>query len=263
MLFFVAIAASIVALAAWSTARKQGSPSAPLALLFAVALALVGFAQAVVVVPAGHVGVVDLFGRVSPADAEVRPQPREPARADRRRCPSRPRSMKEVMDVPSKEGLTVQLEVSALFHLDPEKAADVYRTVGTELRRDPPGAAVPLGDARRHRPVRGQGALHLGAREAGRGGRHRAAAAWSSRAASWSRTTPLRKLTLPAGLAAAIEEKLARRAGEPAHAVRAHEGAPGGRPQAASRRRASPTSRRSSRPASPTSCCAGRASRPR
>ena len=26
------------------------------------------------------------------------------------------------MDVPSKEGLTVKLEVSALYHLDPEKA---------------------------------------------------------------------------------------------------------------------------------------------
>jgi hypothetical protein len=30
------------------------------------------------------------------------------------------------MDVPSKEGLTVQLELSALFHLNPEKAAQVY-----------------------------------------------------------------------------------------------------------------------------------------
>ncbi len=37
---------------------------------------------------------------------------------------------KEVMDVPSKEGLPVQLEVSALYHLDPDKAGDVYRTVG-------------------------------------------------------------------------------------------------------------------------------------
>ena len=37
---------------------------------------------------------------------------------------------KEVMDVPSKEGLTVKLEVSALYHLDPEKAGDIYKTVG-------------------------------------------------------------------------------------------------------------------------------------
>ena len=34
------------------------------------------------------------------------------------------------MDVPSKEGLSMQVEVSVLFHLDPDKAADVYRTIG-------------------------------------------------------------------------------------------------------------------------------------
>jgi regulator of protease activity HflC (stomatin/prohibitin superfamily) len=38
--------------------------------------------------------------------------------------------LKEVMDVPSKEGLTVQLEASVLYHLNPEKASDVYKTVG-------------------------------------------------------------------------------------------------------------------------------------
>ena len=37
------------------------------------------------------------------------------------------------MDVPSKEGLTMQLEVSVLYHLDPEKAQEVYRTVGEEF----------------------------------------------------------------------------------------------------------------------------------
>lgn len=38
---------------------------------------------------------------------------------------------KEVMSVPSKEGLTVDLEISTLFHLSPGKAVDVYKTVGT------------------------------------------------------------------------------------------------------------------------------------
>ena len=40
---------------------------------------------------------------------------------------------KAVMDVPSKEGLSVQLEVSLIYHLDPEKAAEVYRTVGPDF----------------------------------------------------------------------------------------------------------------------------------
>ena len=34
------------------------------------------------------------------------------------------------MSVPSKEGLTVELEISALYHLDPVKAVEVYKTVG-------------------------------------------------------------------------------------------------------------------------------------
>ena len=34
------------------------------------------------------------------------------------------------MNVPSQEGLGVQLEISLLFKLDPEKANDIYKTVG-------------------------------------------------------------------------------------------------------------------------------------
>jgi prohibitin 1 len=40
--------------------------------------------------------------------------------------------MKEVADVPSKEGLILSLETSLLFQLDPTKAADIYRTVGSD-----------------------------------------------------------------------------------------------------------------------------------
>ncbi len=36
------------------------------------------------------------------------------------------------MSVPSKEGLTIELEISALFHLDSEKAVEVYKTVGPQ-----------------------------------------------------------------------------------------------------------------------------------
>ena len=85
----------------WSTARKQGSPSAPLALLFAVALAFVAFAQAVVVVPAGHVGVVDLFGRVSPQTLKSGLNLVNPL-ARIAKMSVKTQDMKEVMDVPSR-----------------------------------------------------------------------------------------------------------------------------------------------------------------
>ncbi len=206
MLFFVAIAASIVALAAWSTARKQGSPSAPLALLFAVALALVGFAQAVVVVPAGHVGVVDLFGRVSPQTLKSGLNLVNPL-ARIAKMSVKTQDMKEVMDVPSQEGLTVQLEVSALFHLDPEKAADVYRTVGTEYAEillQPQFRSVTRGVTAQYEAR----ALYTSERE-----KLAEAVATELRRLVEPRgitveATPLRKLTLPARLASAIEEKL-------------------------------------------------------
>ena len=38
--------------------------------------------------------------------------------------------LKEVMNVPSKEGLSVQLEISLLFRLDPDNANIIYKTVG-------------------------------------------------------------------------------------------------------------------------------------
>lgn len=39
---------------------------------------------------------------------------------------------KEDMTVPSREGLSVQLEVSAMYRVDPKRAVDLYRTVGLD-----------------------------------------------------------------------------------------------------------------------------------
>src|SRR3990170_2224465 len=206
MLFFIAIAASIVAFVAWSTARKQGAPGAPLALLVAIGLVCVGFAQAVVVVPAGHVGVVDLFGRVSPQTLKSGLNLVNPL-ARIAKMSVKTQDMKEVMDVPSQEGLTVQLEVSALYHLDPEKAADVYRTVGTEYAEillQPQFRSVTRGVTAQYEAR----ALYTSERE-----KLAEAIATELRRLVEPRgvaveATPLRQLTLPPRLAAAIEEKL-------------------------------------------------------
>jgi regulator of protease activity HflC (stomatin/prohibitin superfamily) len=206
MLFFLAILGAVFAVATWSAARRAGSPSAPLALLVAIALTLVGFSQAVTVVPAGHVGVVDLFGRVSTLTLKsglnlVNPLARVV------KMSIKTQDMKEVMDVPSQEGLTVKLEVSALFHLDPEKAADVYRTVGTEYAEillQPQFRSVTRGVTAQYEAR----ALYTSERE-----KLAEAVATELRRLVEPRgitieATPLRKLTLPARLAAAIEEKL-------------------------------------------------------
>lgn len=101
-------------------------------LAFAMLGLVVGVAFGMIrVVPAGSVGVVDFFGHVSPTPLKsginfVNPLARV--------VPMSIRTLedKEVMSVPSKEGLTVELEISALFHLSPEKAAEVYKTVGPQ-----------------------------------------------------------------------------------------------------------------------------------
>jgi regulator of protease activity HflC (stomatin/prohibitin superfamily) len=80
-------------------------------------------------VPAGHVGVKDFFGVVSagtlsPGIRVVFPFTRVV------KMSIQTQEIKETADVPSKEGLIMNLEVSLLYRLDPSKAAEIYKTVG-------------------------------------------------------------------------------------------------------------------------------------
>lgn len=101
-------------------------------LAFAIlGLVVGGLLGSIRVVPAGHVGVVDVFGTVSPTSLKsglnlVNPLAKVISMS------TRTQEDKEVMSVPSKEGLTIELEISALFHLAPEQAVEVYKTVGPQ-----------------------------------------------------------------------------------------------------------------------------------
>jgi regulator of protease activity HflC (stomatin/prohibitin superfamily) len=82
-------------------------------------------------VPAGHVGVKDFFGNVSastlsPGINLVVPMTRVV------RMSVQTQEIKEVAEVPSQEGLILSLETSLLFQVDPAKAVDIYRTVGSD-----------------------------------------------------------------------------------------------------------------------------------
>ena len=81
------------------------------------------------VVPAGHVGVKDLFGRVSP---NVLPPGVHLVFPFTRviKMYIQTLEVKETTEVPSKEGLMMELEGSLLYRLDPAKAAEMYKTVG-------------------------------------------------------------------------------------------------------------------------------------
>lgn len=208
MLFLLAIAGAVVLFRLGSSFRHNPryAPWGSLALPAAAVLTVVALAQATVVVPAGHVGVVDFFGRVS--DNTLKPGVRlvNPlARVIRMSIQTL--EAKEVMDVPSKEGLAMQLEVSALYHLDPEKAGDVYRTVGVDYAKillEPQFRAVARGVTASYEAK----ALYTSERES-------VAAVIASEVRKLVsprgiviEATPLRKLTLPARLLTAIEEKL-------------------------------------------------------
>jgi len=82
-------------------------------------------------VPAGAVGVKDFFGSVSsttlsPGIGMVMPLTSVVPMS------VKTQEIKEVAEVPSQEGLILTLETSLLFQLDPAKAVDIYRTVGSD-----------------------------------------------------------------------------------------------------------------------------------
>jgi prohibitin 1 len=82
-------------------------------------------------VPAGHVGVKDFFGKVSPQVLSPGIRFVIPFTSVVKMS-MQTQEIKEVAEVPSQEGLILNLETSLLFQLDPAKAAEIYRTVGSD-----------------------------------------------------------------------------------------------------------------------------------
>src|SRR5580765_6315787 len=101
-------------------------------LIIAIAIVVVFLiGNPIKVIPAGHVGVKDFFGNVSssvlmPGVRIVFPFTRVI------RMSVKTQEVKETAEVPSKEGLTMDLEGSLLFRLDPTKAPEIYKTIGPD-----------------------------------------------------------------------------------------------------------------------------------
>ena len=109
--------------------RKNGWLPRAVATLVVGGLVVVALLASVAYVPAGHVGVVTLFGRVT---GQVLPEGTHliyPFKTVNRMA-IRTVELKEAASVPSEEGLIITLDTSLLFRLDPQKAAEIYRTVG-------------------------------------------------------------------------------------------------------------------------------------
>lgn len=98
----------------------------------AVVLSLVlMFASFVRVVPAGQAGVVDIFGSVDMQQRQAGINLVNPF-AKLVLFDIQTQEKKEGMLVPSKEGLTMQVDISILYRLMPEKASVIYKTVGAD-----------------------------------------------------------------------------------------------------------------------------------
>lgn len=136
MLFILTLIIAIGALFAWLSARRKITVERNLlyrtpARVAAAACVLFGIAsltQTFTIVPAGHVGVVNFFGIVKPQTLPAGINFVNPL-ATVIRFSIQTRELKENMQVLSREGLTIGLEISALYRLDPDSAARVYQTI--------------------------------------------------------------------------------------------------------------------------------------
>ena len=109
--------------------RPPGVGGVRLLLLAVAGVFAFMFFNPLVVIPAGHVGVLDFFGHVSSRVLTsgvhlVVPLTRVI------RMSVQTQELKEQAEVPSAEGLIMDLEASLLYRLEPDKADDIYRTVG-------------------------------------------------------------------------------------------------------------------------------------
>ena len=92
-------------------------------------VALILLFNCVIKVPTGSVAVLTLFGKVT---GEVLPEGIHiinPLKASNE-LSIRTQEIKESASVPSSEGLVMNLDTSLIYHIDPEKAADLYQRVG-------------------------------------------------------------------------------------------------------------------------------------
>jgi regulator of protease activity HflC (stomatin/prohibitin superfamily) len=80
-------------------------------------------------VDSGNVGVLTLFGKVTPDVLEAGIHLINPLKATHEMS-VRTQEVKETASVPSSEGLVINLDTSLIYHLDITKAAEVYRTIG-------------------------------------------------------------------------------------------------------------------------------------
>jgi len=96
---------------------------------FVAFLLLIFLFNSITTIPAGHIGVLTLFGRVTDEQLDSGIHLVNPLKKVNEMS-VRTQALKESADVPSEEGLVMRLDTSLVFHLNPSKAANVYKDLG-------------------------------------------------------------------------------------------------------------------------------------
>ena len=207
MLFLLAFLAAIVAFFVYRNAKKRLQKSeATFAILGVIAALLIALLQCFTIIPAGHTGVIDFLGYVSdntlkPGVNLVNPM------ANVEKMSIKTQELKETMNVPSEEGLGVELEISLLFKLNPDKANEIYKTVGpnyTEIILVPQFRSVVRGVTARYEAK----ALYTASREKLAGEIVEELEKLVGPRGITIEQAPLRQIILPKRLTQSIEEKL-------------------------------------------------------
>lgn len=97
--------------------------------LVAIVLLVILLFASVVSIPTGNVGVLTIFGKVTGEVLGEGIHVINPLKSVQK-LSIQTQSVKESANTPSNEGLMLALDTSLLFHLDREKAAEIYQRVG-------------------------------------------------------------------------------------------------------------------------------------
>jgi prohibitin 1 len=107
------------------------------AMVRAIALGIIALALIIVFfnsitrVGTGHVGVLTLFGRVTGETLAEGMHVINPLKTNNE-LSVQTQSVKESASVPSSEGLMMSLDTSLIYHLNPDRAADVFQKTGSD-----------------------------------------------------------------------------------------------------------------------------------
>jgi prohibitin 1 len=107
----------------------------PSPILKLVGMALLGLVAVILLfscvtkVPTGNVGVLTLFGRVTGEVLSEGIHLINPLKTNNQ-LSIQTQTIKESASVPSSEGLVMNLDTSLIYHLNPDRAADVFQKIG-------------------------------------------------------------------------------------------------------------------------------------